>query len=169
MFSSTDWFWPWMKNICSVSSQSAEESTLIPALGQMHGKLHKWPCRVSWSQNNDWFLATLNICCVSVHCNKSSWKYWLKKSEREGFESMTFAWKVWFLTQQVWSHSGGSLVYNIYTYYIIRAFIEVVTFKISCYRIELSNIITKFTIKKSHSCLRHDLSNAVISISLLYC
>ena len=53
--------------------------------------------------------------------------------------------------------------------YIIRVFIEVVTFKISCYTIELSNIITKFTIKKSHSCLRHDLSNAVISISLLYC
>ena len=40
-----------------------------------------------------------------------------------------------------------------------------------CYfqnRIELPNIITKFTRKKSHSCLRHDLSNAVIFISLLY-
>lgn len=39
MFSSTDRYWPWMKNICSVSNQSAEESTLIPALGHMHGKL----------------------------------------------------------------------------------------------------------------------------------
>lgn len=39
-------YWPWMKNICTVSNQSAKESTLIPALGQLHGKLHKWTCRV---------------------------------------------------------------------------------------------------------------------------
>ena len=91
-------YWPWMKNICIVSNQSAEESTLIPALGQMHGNLVKWTCRVSLSQNNDWFLATLNISCVSVHCNKSSCKYWLKKNKRARFESMTFAWQVGFLT-----------------------------------------------------------------------
>lgn len=68
-----------MKNICTVSNQSAKESTLIPALGQLHGKLHKWTCRVSLSQTNDWFLAKLNILCVSVHCNKGSCKYWLNK------------------------------------------------------------------------------------------
>ena len=51
MFSSTDLYWPWMKNICSVSNQSAEESTLIPALDHMHGNLHKGPCRASLSQN----------------------------------------------------------------------------------------------------------------------
>ena len=137
MFSSTDWFWPWMKNICSVSSQSAEESTLIPALGQMHGKLHKWPCRVSLSQNNDWFLATLNICCVSVHCNKSSWKYWLKKSERERFESMTFACKLWFLTQEVWSHSGGSFT-TLHTFYLdhLYNYVYIVTMSTSmCFNV----------------------------------
>ena len=190
MFSSTDWYWPSMKNICGVSNQSAEESTLIPALGHMHGKLQKGPCRVSLSQNNDWFLATMNISCVSVHCNTSSCKYWLKKNKREGFESKTFAWQVWFLTQEIRSHFGCSFI-TLHTLYLdhLYNYVYIVTmstrmcfnvyssclhwgcvaFKISCNRIELPNIITKFTIKKSHSCLRHNLSNAVISISLLYC
>ena len=182
-------YWPWMKNICTVSNQSAKESTLIPALGQLHWKLHKWTCRVSLSQTNDWFLAKLNILCVSVHCNKGSCKYWLKKNKRAGFESMTFARQVWFLTQEIWSHSGRSFI-TLHTFYVdhLYSYVYTVTmsitmcfnvynwcvhwgcviFKISCFRIELPNIITKFTRKKRHSCLRHDLSNAVIFISLLY-
>lgn len=43
-------YWPWMKNICTVSNQFAKESTLIPALGQLHGKLHKWTCRVLYGR-----------------------------------------------------------------------------------------------------------------------
>ena len=181
-------YWPWMKNVCIVPNQSAEESTLIPAWGQMHGKVHKWTCRVSLAQNNDWFLATLNISCVSVHCNRSSCKYWLKKNKRAGFDSTIFARQVWFLTQ-VWIHSGRSFI-SLHTFYVDHLYNYVYTlsrsitmcfnvynwcvhwgcviFKISRYRIELPNIITKFTRKRSHSCLRHDLSNAVISVSLLY-
>ena len=40
-------YWPWMQKVCQ-SNQTADTSvSMIPALGQMHGKLHKWTCRVS--------------------------------------------------------------------------------------------------------------------------
>ena len=107
---------------------------------------------------NDWFLATLNISCVSVHSNMSSFKYWLKKNKREGFKSKTFAWQVWFLTQEIWSQFGRSFIIlrtlyldHLYNYvYIVTMSTSMcfnvhssclpwgcVAFKISCYRIEL--------------------------------
>lgn len=45
------------------------------------------------------------------------WKYWLKKNKRAGFESMTFARQVWFLTQEIWSHSGRSFI-TLHTFYV---------------------------------------------------